>query len=139
MAFLLDTNVIAESGRAKCDPKVSAWMQTVPPEEFYLSAITVGEIVHGLEIMKDNAARRRLTAWWFTQVLPAFEGRVLPVDEVVAERWGRLKAAARKQGFPLADLDGQIAATALVHSLPVVTRNKKHFGRTGVMVINPWE
>ncbi|MBX3461450.1 MAG: type II toxin-antitoxin system VapC family toxin [Planctomycetes bacterium] len=139
MALLLDTNVIAESGRAKCDPKVAAWMQTVAPEDFYLSAITVGEVVHGLEIMKDNAARRRLTQWWYAQVLPAFEGRVLPVDEAVAERWGQLKAKARQQGFALADLDGLIAATALVHGLPVVTRNKKHFTRTGVMVINPWE
>lgn len=139
MAYLLDTNVIAESGRAKCDARVAAWMQTVSPDQFYLSAITVGEIVRGLEIMKDIAARRRLTGWWYAQVLPAFEGRVLPVDEAVAERWGQLKAHAKKQGFAIADLDGLIAATAVVHSLAVVTRNKKDFGRTGVMVIDPWQ
>ena len=139
MAYLLDTNVIAESSKAKCDPKVQAWMQSVPPEEFYLSAVTIGEIVRGLEIMKDSAARRRLTEWWYTNVLPAFDDRVLPVDEAVAERWGQLKARAKKASYALADLDGQIAATALVHKLPIVTRNKKDFGRTGAMVISPWE
>jgi toxin FitB len=139
MAFLLDTNVIAESSKPKCDPMVEAWMQSVAPDQFYISAITVGEIVRGLEVMKDNAARRRLTAWWYNQVMPAFDERILPVDETVAERWGQLKADAKKQGFGLSDLDGLIAATALQHGLPVVTRNKKDFGRTGVMVINPWK
>jgi toxin FitB len=139
MAFLLDTNVIAESSRPKCDPNVAAWMKSAPPENFFLSAITVGEVVHGLETTKNAATRRRLTEWWYGQVLPAFAGRVLPVDEDVAERWGQLKAETRKRGFTLADLDGLIAATAFLHGLPVVTRNKKDFGRTGVMVINPWE
>lgn len=139
MAFLLDTNVIAESSRAKCDPNVAAWMKSVSPDQFYLSAVTVGEIVYGLEVMKDSAARRRLTKWWYVQVLPAFRDRVLPIDDAVSERWGQLKARAKSQGFVLADLDGLIAATALTHRLPVVTRNRKDFGLTGAMVVNPWE
>ena len=35
--------------------------------------------------------------------------------------------------------DGLIAATALVHSLVVVTRNLADFEATGVALLNPWQ
>ncbi|MFB2606641.1 type II toxin-antitoxin system VapC family toxin, partial [Rhizobium phaseoli] len=37
------------------------------------------------------------------------------------------------------DIDGLIAATAIVHDLIVVTRNVGDFNDTGVSVIDPWE
>jgi len=138
MTFILDTNVLAESSKVHCSPKVAAWMATQPSDELYLSAITVGEVVRGLELLPDGPQRRRLSKWWYNVVFPAFENRILPVDAEVAERWGQVKAHAKKSGYTLHDLDGLIAATALVHGLAVATRNVRDLGRAGVMIVNPW-
>jgi predicted nucleic acid-binding protein len=72
------------------------------------------------------------------EVLPEFNGRILPIDADVAERWGRLRAAARQNGKPLPVIDAVIAATAVQYNLAVVSRNESDFERVGVDVINPW-
>ena len=59
-----------------------------------------------------------LRAWLDAQVLPAFAGRILAVDVAVAQRCARLHVPDRRS-----ELDALIAATALLHSLTVVTRN----------------
>ena len=70
---------------------------------------------------------------------PWFAGRILPVSEESAERWGLLAADARQRGVGLSVIDGLIAATALVHELTLLTRNVKDFEGTGVSIRNPWE
>ncbi len=77
--------------------------------------------------------------WLDIDVRSWFAGRLLPVTETIAERWGHLAAAARKQGVTLAVVDGVIAATALEHSLTLVTRNVKDFASLGVTLLNPWD
>ena len=68
--------------------------------------------------------------------LPAwFEDRVLPIDAAVADAWGRLLARSSRT---LPVVDAMIAATALGHGLPVVTRNVVDFVGAGVTVVNPW-
>jgi hypothetical protein len=59
--------------------------------------------------------------------------RILPVTDRIALEWGRI-AALRPRG----DIDGLIAATALVHDLILVTGNVKDFEDTTVSLINPW-
>ena len=66
-------------------------------------------------------------------------GRILPITESVAERWGHLAAAAKRQGFALAVVDGVIAATALEHELTLVTRNVTNFAGLDVVLLNPWD
>ena len=53
-------------------------------------------------------------------------------DEEIAQLWGRLRVAHAEN-----PLDKQIAATALVYNLTVVTRNVRHYEPTGVAVLNP--
>ena len=73
---------------------------------------------------------------WLQTDLPAFfTGRILPVDAQVADRWGRMVAAA---GRPLPAIDSLLAATALAHDLILVTRNVKDFAGLPVQIINPW-
>lgn len=67
-------------------------------------------------------------AWW-----AAHSDRILPVDESVAEEWGRFNVPD-----PLPVLDSLLAATASVHGLTLVTRNFKHVERTGVDCLNPF-
>ena len=135
--FLLDTNVISELRRPdKANRNVVAWATALPAASFFISAITILEIELGALIIarKDTAQGAFLRAWIDHQILVRFEGRVLPIDTVVAQRCARLHVPD-----PRAERDALIAATALVHGLTVATRNVPDFEPTGVALVNPWE
>ena len=138
MAFLIDTNVVSELRRArtgKADPNVVAWAEAQPSGALFLSAITVLELELGVRQAerRDPEQGRGLRTWLEGQVLPAFDGRVLPIDVAVARRTATLHVPD-----PAPERDALIAATALVHSLTVATRNTSDFDRTGVALVNPW-
>jgi len=137
--FVLDTNVLSElrkvhAGRA--DTRVSAWAGNVDSADLFLSAITIYESQVGalLAERKDPAQGAIFRAWLDGYVLPAFKGRILPVDTAVARRSAQLSVPD-----PRPFHDGLIAATALVHGMIVVTRNVADFVPTGVRLLNPWE
>lgn len=135
MSYLLDTNVLSELRRKTPNPAVSAWFATRPATSLYLSVLTLGELRKGIDGVKDAARRLALSDWLQTEMSVFFMGRVLSIDEQVADRWGQLVAAARR---PLPAVDSLLAATALVHGLSMVTRNAKDFEGLGLEVINPW-
>lgn len=135
--FLLDTNVVSELRKAsRCDPRVAEWQASHEPESCYLSAVALLEIRLGIELARRNDAGKAkvLEDWLEQRVKPGFAGRILPVDEAVAEACGRLHAKT-----PRSFRDGLILATAVTRGLAVVTRNVKDFERGGVAVINPWD
>jgi predicted nucleic acid-binding protein len=82
--------------------------------------------------------REGLEQWLEVEVRAWFEGRILPVTEAIAERWGRLEAKRQRLGHPLNTADGQIAATAPEHGLTLATRNGNDFRDLGVTLFNPW-
>ena len=136
--LLLDTNVVSELRKVrsgKADPNVAAWADSVDAGTLYLSVITIQELEMGVLLAerKDGTQGKVLRAWFNGHVLPAFEGRILPVDTAVALRSARLHVPD-----PRPVRDGLIAATAIVHGMHVVTRNTADFGPTGVDTINPW-
>ncbi len=135
--FLLDTNVLSElRRRGRTHPKVAAWADGVHAGDLFLSVITILEIEAGALLLarRDVAQGAVLRAWIDNQVLPAFAGRILPIDTTVAQRCARLH-----EPDPKAERDALIAATALVHQLRVVTRNVVDFQPMGVDLINPWD
>ncbi|MGA8821167.1 MAG: type II toxin-antitoxin system VapC family toxin [Xanthobacteraceae bacterium] len=134
--FLLDTNVISELRRPhRADRNVLAWAGEMSVASFFLSVISILEIELGaLQIVRRDAIQgAALRTWIDKQILPSFEGRILPVDTTVAQRCARLHVPN-----PRADRDALIAATALVHELTVVTRNVPDFEPMGVALLNPW-
>lgn len=135
MTFLLDTNIVSElRKRDRIDAGVRAWFDGLGDEELFLSVLVIGELRQGIERKRrsDPVAARRLERW-LEALARDFDERILPVDEPVAEQWGRLNVP---DSLPI--IDGLLAATALVHGLTVVTRNTRDFVRTGVPTLNPF-
>jgi predicted nucleic acid-binding protein len=137
--FILDTNVVSELRKAKAgkaNANVVAWAASQDPAALFLSAITLLELEMGVRLAerRDSAQGAILRVWMADRVLPAFEGRVLPVDGPVA-----LCCAALHVPDPKSDRDALIAATGIIHAMPIVTRNVTDFEPTGVKIINPWE
>jgi hypothetical protein len=131
--YLLDTNVVSEARRGS-KPAV-AWLRSVDPAGVHLSTLTLGEIMRGIALKQksDPKAAGRL-AEWLRKIRHDHADRILPVTDPISVEWGRI-AAIRPRG----DIDGLIAATAIVHDLILVTRNIVDFEDTGASVINPWE
>ena len=135
--FLLDTNVVSELRKgAKADAGVRAFHAGLAPELVYLSVITLGEIRRGIENIRgrgDLRQARRLEDW-LEAVLADHAARVLSFDADCAQVWGKLMSPG-----PQHPIDKQIAATALIHDLTVVTRNTADFAATGVRMVNPFQ
>ncbi len=137
--FLLDTNVISELIRPRPEPKVISWFQKTDENLFYLSVLTLGEIRKGVSALPDAKRRVSIEAWLEKDLHNRFEGRILPITEGIADRWGALtgQALTKKRLIPV--IDGLLAATAIHHNLTLVTRNTKDIAATGVGVFNPWQ
>lgn len=137
--YLLDTNVPSELTRLQSEPRVESWLEEADDDLLYISALSLGELVKGIDLLPASRRRAELQSWLDQVLRPWFSGRVLPVDEAIAKRWGRLSAAAQLSGRQLNVTDGLIAATALEHGLTLVTRNVSDFRSLGLPILNPWE
>jgi toxin FitB len=137
--FLLDTNVVSELRKApfgRADLNVVAWAEPIPPTSLFLSVVTILEIETGLLRLERRDAQQghRLRTWLESDVLRAFEGRIVPFDVPIARQ-----CAALHVPNPRPERDAIIAATALVRGLTVTTRSTRDFADAGVRVLNPWE
>ena len=131
--YLVDTNVISEARRGT--PQAVHWMRSVDPLTIHLSALTLGEIMRGIALrQKSDPVAAAHLAEWLRKLRHQHADRILPVTDQVSVEWGRISAIR-----PRGDIDGLIAATAIVHDLAVVTRNVDDFNDTGADVINPWD
>ena len=110
------------------------WLEGVGADAIFLSAVTIGELQIGVEnIREQDPERAKLVEQWVDRVVA--DCNVLPMDVASFRCWAKL---IRGQPRDLI-ADAMIAATAIVHSLTVVTRNIRDFERFGVGVINPFE
>lgn len=137
--FLLDTNCISEAVRVNPEPRVLAWIEAADESLLYLSVLTLGEIRKGVAALSPGRRRTKLEMWLELELRARFSGRILSIDAGVADRWGLLAAAARRQGKALSVIDGLLAATALHHNLTIVSRNVSDFASLPVAVVNPWK
>jgi|SRR5580700_9151295 predicted nucleic acid-binding protein len=135
MTYLLDTNVLSETWKAKPDKNVIDWLRAIPSEKLFISVLAIGEIRRGIELLPVSAKRKRLLSWIEEELPNQFSDNIVPIDLAVAERWGFLTASIKRT---LSAIDGLLAATALTHNMKMVTRNEKDFLITGLEVINPF-
>lgn len=139
MAFLLDTNVISETVRPKPEPRVLEWLEHQSPEELYLSAMTIGELMRGACKVKEKARRDRLTTWIEEDLRRQFETRLLPFNDSSARIWGELMGNGDRTGKTPSAFDAQIAAIAMDRGLVLVTRNVTDFDKFELEILNPWD
>ena len=135
MGFLIDTNVLSELRKgSKMDKNVREWLDGVPSDAIYLSTLVIGEVRHGIELLRrrDPKAAIRLDTW-LTEVQKDTGERILPITNEISEQWGRFGVPD-----PVSVIDGLMAATAMVHGHVLVTRNVRDIEQTGVNFINPF-
>jgi len=136
--YLVDTDVISEARKGeKGNPGVRQFFHDRERDNIplYLSAITIGELRQGVDGVRHRGdePQARLLERWLNRVTSTFGDAILAFDEAAAEIWGRLRVPN-----PENPLDKQIAATALINDLTVVTRNTAHYVPTGARVLNPF-
>ena len=132
MAYLFDADAISELLKPRPATDYVRWLRTIPREEQFTSAVVLGELYKGA--FRSSAASRHLENIE-ARVLPAVT--VLSYDAAAARVYGEIRARLEGVGRPLADADLQIAATALLHDLELVTGNLRHFRRVPLLRISP--
>lgn len=136
--YLIDTNVISEARKDKAANRgVQAFFKDAATRStgLYLSVITVGELRRGVELIRhrgDLPQSEKLEAW-LAKLLATYASLILPLDQDIAQLWGRLRVPHHENA-----IDKQIAATALIHDLTLVTRNTRDFADTGVRLLDPF-
>jgi toxin FitB len=138
VTFLLDTNVVSEWARSIPSPGVAAWLSQADEDRLFISVVTLGELRNGVSSLATGRRRERLEEWLSRDLPARFERRVLPIDAVVADHWGRITAKAKAVGRPMHAIDAFLAATAQVHLLTLVTRNVSDFEVAGTPLFCPW-
>jgi predicted nucleic acid-binding protein len=136
--YLVDTNVIGEARkRSKANKGVRDFFKQVIKEQsrVYISVVTLGELRRGAELIRHRGDVRQANQLekWLETLLAEYQDHILDINQDIAQLWGRLRVP-----HPENALDKQIAATALIYDLIVVTRNHKDFSSTGVRLLNPF-
>ena len=139
MKYLLDTCVISELVKKEPHPSVIRWMDTGDESKMYLSVLTLGEIIKGINKLPNGDRREKLQSWVTNDLVQRFGSRLLEIDAEISMAWGTMLGEAERLGEKLPVVDSLISASANVHDLIVVTRNVKDMERCRTKVFNPWE
>jgi predicted nucleic acid-binding protein len=134
--YLIDTNIISEIRKgSRCDRNVAAWWDSVDDASIYLSVLVLGEIRKGIERARpNNAAKAGALEKWLVTVTQSFAKRILPIDQPIAEEWGRMSAKRS-----VSTIDALLAATAKVHGLTLATRTISDVADLGADILNPFD
>lgn len=136
--FLVDTNVISEARKkSKANQGVRKFFKQAIESEtpMFISVVTVGELRRGVEAIRHRGDVRQanLLEQWLKSLLAEYQDHILDINQDIAQLWGRLRVP-----HPENAIDKQIAATALIYELTIVTRNHRDFVKTGAPVLNPF-
>ena len=135
MRYLIDTNIISELIKPQPNQHVLDWFAKIPNESIFISALTIGELRKGIEMLEPGKKRTKLLHWLEQDLLKWFGYNIIPISLEVAHRWGVISSRIKK-ALPV--VDTLIAATAATHDLRIVTRNEADFCLPDVEVINPF-
>lgn len=114
---------------------MARWYASIDNDEIHLSVLVLGEIRKGIELVRQRDPRKAVALeHWLAAVREQFIGRIFPIDQAVADAWGRMNAPR-----PLSAIDGLLAATAKMNNLILATRNIADVKNTGARIVNPFD
>jgi predicted nucleic acid-binding protein len=136
--YLVDTDIISELRKKdKANLGVTSFFRDALVRDLplYLAAVTVGELRRGVEMIRHRGDLRQARSLerWLDGVVAEYGENILPFDADAAQIWGRLRVP-----HPENPLDKQIAATALLYDVVLVTHNVRHFSSTPVRLLDPF-
>lgn len=115
---LIDTSFFIQHLRSS--KKAETPLYNLPESlKLYTSSVTIYELLAGA----NNEAKRALISMTLEEV------EILPFDEVTASEAAKIFQELKLKNKLIEFRDIFIAATALVHNLPVASLNVKHFER----------
>ena len=135
---ILDTNIVSEPMLALPSAVVQTWWSQQQPGTLFITAVTVAEVLYGIELLPHGKRRAALLAGAELMFGKVLAGRVLPFDEDAARAFAAIAANRRGTGRPITDLDAQIAAIARSRGATLATRNTADFEGCGIRLVNPW-
>ena|ERR1700761_1714782 len=136
--IVVDTDVVSELMRPAPAVLVLDWLREQPGRELYASAVTVAEVLYGIERLPAGRRREDLRSA-ATEVFEAFAEQVLAFDVAAAGEYALLVSHRERLGMPAGGFDAQIAAICRVRGAALATRNVSDFRETGIKIINPWD
>lgn len=136
--YLIDTNIISELRKTeRANKGVKRFFDELQKskKQIFLSVVTIGELQRGVALCRFRGDKRQanLLEQWLATLIENFETNILEYTRECALVWAHLGVPD-----PAHILDKQIAATALVYDLILVTRNESDFKDTGVRLLNPF-
>jgi toxin FitB len=133
--YLVDANVLSEPTKPVPDVRVIEWLRANEPE-IAVDPVILGELRFGILILPRGRKRTALERWFDAGVQRL---HCLPWDADTGLKWAELLARLRTTGKAMPVKDSLIAATAAVHKLAIVTRNRADLMNAGVSVVDPFE
>ena len=137
--YILDTDVVSELMRPKPTHAVFDWVGSHNGRAMYLTAISEAELRFGAEVMPEGKRRRRLLSIIAIWLQGGFLNEIIPFDSDAAKAYAIIAADLKSRGLPIGEADCRIAAICQSRDATLVTRNVRHFSRTGIDIVNPWE
>ena len=134
MKYLVDANVLSEATKPAPDPRVVHWLRE-HEREIAVDPVILGELRFGILLLPKGKKRAALERWFEQGVLRL---HCLPWDAESGLKWAELLARLRAMGRAMPVKDSMVAATASVHNLAVVTRNRGDFANSGVRIVDPF-
>lgn len=137
--IILDTNVVLELMRAAPDTRVLRWFRSQAAEDLHITAVTMAEILYGIELISTSRRRDAVRAGAERMFDTVFADRILTFEDRATRAFSQIASSRRRQGKPIGEFDAQIAAITRVHGATLATRNPYVFEECGVRLVNPWE
>jgi toxin FitB len=134
--IVVDTNVVSELMRVEPSAAVRAWVVAYSPHELRVTAITVAEVLYGIERLPKG--KRTVLREGAVEVFSRFSEDILPFDAAAAMVYPQIVDHRDRKGAPISGYDAQIAAICRAHGASLATRNGRDFADVGVELINPW-
>ena len=128
------TNVLSEPTRGMPEQRVIEWLRQ-NERDLAVDPVILGEVWFGIRLLPKGRRRARLEAWFDAGVRRL---QCLPWEANTGLRWAELLDRPRSTGRAMPIKDSLIAATALVHDLVVVTRNRTDFEHARVRLLDPF-